>query len=146
MGGARSPKGLVADGISSVGQSFGKAPGLTLGSTITRGTADAKGRQLTVHLNEHDIDFILSVMARQPELVERLKLVVETVEQVAAQADSTDPYQRIAARNVSENVSRALYQARRECLCHRESGSHELCCGHEGGRNPDCPIHGDGSN
>jgi hypothetical protein len=32
-----------------------------------------------------------------------------------------------------------------ECSCHREEGSHELCCGHEGGRNPDCPIHGDGS-
>lgn len=33
----------------------------------------------------------------------------------------------------------------RECECHRESGSHELCCGHPEGRNPDCPLHGDGS-
>lgn len=33
-----------------------------------------------------------------------------------------------------------------ECLCHKESGSHEVCCGHEGGRNPDCPQHGDGWN
>lgn len=29
------------------------------------------------------------------------------------------------------------------CECHRETGSHELCCGHDEGRNPDCPIHGD---
>lgn len=34
---------------------------------------------------------------------------------------------------------------RPECECHNEIDSHELCCGHEGGRNPDCPIHGDGS-
>lgn len=32
-----------------------------------------------------------------------------------------------------------------ECLCHKESGSHELCCGRDGGRNPDCSLHGDGS-
>lgn len=31
------------------------------------------------------------------------------------------------------------------CECHRESGSHEGCCGHPEGRNPDCPIHGDGT-
>ena len=31
------------------------------------------------------------------------------------------------------------------CECHRESGSHEACCGHEDGRSPDCPMHGDGS-
>jgi hypothetical protein len=31
------------------------------------------------------------------------------------------------------------------CECHRETGSHELCCGHPEGRNPDCPTHGDGS-
>lgn len=31
------------------------------------------------------------------------------------------------------------------CTCHREqTSSHELCCGHDEGRNPDCPIHGDG--
>jgi hypothetical protein len=30
------------------------------------------------------------------------------------------------------------------CECHREAGSHELCCGHDQGRNPDCSIHGDG--
>lgn len=35
---------------------------------------------------------------------------------------------------------------RSECECHYEPGSnHEACCGHEGGRNPNCPIHGDGS-
>ena len=33
-----------------------------------------------------------------------------------------------------------------ECLCHRPPGvNHELCCGHDEGRNPDCPFHGDGS-
>ncbi len=31
------------------------------------------------------------------------------------------------------------------CSCHRESGSHELCCGRPEGRDPDCAIHGDGS-
>ena len=31
------------------------------------------------------------------------------------------------------------------CECHTESGPHDLCCGHEDGRNPDCPTHGDGS-
>ena len=31
------------------------------------------------------------------------------------------------------------------CECHRETGSHELCCGHDEGRSPDCPIHGDGT-
>lgn len=30
------------------------------------------------------------------------------------------------------------------CECHRETGSHELCCGHDQGRSPDCLIHGDG--
>lgn len=37
------------------------------------------------------------------------------------------------------------WPSRAECECHRESGSHESCCGHEDGRNPDCPIHGDGT-
>lgn len=32
-----------------------------------------------------------------------------------------------------------------DCECHRESGSHDLCCGHDEGRNPDCPRHGDGT-
>ncbi len=32
-----------------------------------------------------------------------------------------------------------------DCQCHKEAGSHELCCGYADGRNPDCPIHGDGS-
>ena len=34
-----------------------------------------------------------------------------------------------------------------ECTCHRDSdnGSHELCCGHDEGRDPNCPIHGDGT-
>ena len=32
------------------------------------------------------------------------------------------------------------------CECHFEAtDSHDGCCGHEDGRNPDCPIHGDGS-
>src|SRR6516165_5220557 len=32
------------------------------------------------------------------------------------------------------------------CTCHHENtDSHELCCGHEDGRDPNCPIHGDGS-
>ncbi len=31
-----------------------------------------------------------------------------------------------------------------ECSCHREGGSHELCCGHPDGRDPNCPQHGDG--
>lgn len=32
------------------------------------------------------------------------------------------------------------------CECHHEAtNSHESCCGHEDGRNPDCPIHGDGT-
>lgn len=31
-----------------------------------------------------------------------------------------------------------------ECSCHTEHlKSHEACCGHENGRNPDCSIHGD---
>jgi hypothetical protein len=41
------------------------------------------------------------------------------------------------------NMERAVEQAL-HCTCHNEPGSHELCCGHEDGRNPDCPIHGDG--
>ena len=32
----------------------------------------------------------------------------------------------------------------KNCTCHRESGSHEACCGHDQGRDPDCPFHGDG--
>lgn len=32
-----------------------------------------------------------------------------------------------------------------DCECHRETGNHELCCGHLEGRNPDCPRHGDRS-
>jgi hypothetical protein len=33
-----------------------------------------------------------------------------------------------------------------DCICHREMAvSHQLCCGYDEGRNPDCPIHGDGS-
>jgi hypothetical protein len=33
-----------------------------------------------------------------------------------------------------------------ECTCHRETGTnHEQCCGHDEGRDPDCPFHGDGS-
>ena len=33
-----------------------------------------------------------------------------------------------------------------ECTCHREVlDSHEACCGHDEGRCPDCPFHGDGS-
>ena len=32
-----------------------------------------------------------------------------------------------------------------DCECHHETGSHSLCCGHDEGRSPDCPIHGDGS-
>lgn len=32
------------------------------------------------------------------------------------------------------------------CTCHREATtSHEACCGHDEGRDPDCPQHGDGS-
>jgi len=36
-----------------------------------------------------------------------------------------------------------------ECTCHRDSDpktGHELCCGHDNGRDPDCPRHGDGAN
>lgn len=36
-----------------------------------------------------------------------------------------------------------------ECVCHdygrQHHDSHESCCGHDDGRNPDCPIHGDGT-
>jgi hypothetical protein len=33
-----------------------------------------------------------------------------------------------------------------ECSCHRQvARSHELCCGHDEGRDPNCPFHGDGS-
>jgi len=32
-----------------------------------------------------------------------------------------------------------------QCSCHNEAGSHELCCGHEDGRSPDCTLHGDGA-
>lgn len=34
-----------------------------------------------------------------------------------------------------------------ECNCHRgyPESNHEGCCGHDEGRNPDCPFHGDGS-
>lgn len=38
-----------------------------------------------------------------------------------------------------------LVKAHQVCSCHHETGSHELCCGHDQGRNPNCPIHGDGS-
>jgi len=34
------------------------------------------------------------------------------------------------------------------CTCHRDEHpehGHELCCGHEDGRDPNCPYHGDGS-
>lgn len=31
-----------------------------------------------------------------------------------------------------------------ECTCHRGSGNHEQCCGHDYGRDPNCPNHGDG--
>lgn len=30
------------------------------------------------------------------------------------------------------------------CTCHRESGSHERCCGHADGVDPNCPKHGAG--
>jgi hypothetical protein len=32
------------------------------------------------------------------------------------------------------------------CTCHTDPDvrEHELCCGHPQGRDPDCPIHGDG--
>lgn len=34
-----------------------------------------------------------------------------------------------------------------DCTCHRPANvNHELCCGHEQGRDPDCPQHGDGCN
>lgn len=34
-----------------------------------------------------------------------------------------------------------------QCECHREYSrwNHQECCGNEEGRNPDCPIHGDGT-
>jgi hypothetical protein len=34
-----------------------------------------------------------------------------------------------------------------ECSCHHEYSrhNHEECCGHDEGRDPDCPFHGDGS-
>jgi hypothetical protein len=57
-------------------------------------------------------------------------------------------------REVSEQISRAkgwfeqfdaVLEPAQPCECHRESGSHETCCGHAEGRNPDCPFHGDGS-
>lgn len=38
--------------------------------------------------------------------------------------------------------------ARRDmsCTCHRPAGvNHELCCGHDEGRDPNCPQHGDGT-
>ena len=41
---------------------------------------------------------------------------------------------------MTENDPRPMY-----CTCHGESGSHEACCGHEDGRDPDCRFHGDGS-
>ena len=32
------------------------------------------------------------------------------------------------------------------CTCHNDfSTTHESCCGHDDGRDPDCPYHGDGS-
>jgi hypothetical protein len=41
----------------------------------------------------------------------------------------------------------AAYKGAVECSCHREYSrwNHEECCGHEEGRNPNCPLHGDGS-
>ena len=47
---------------------------------------------------------------------------------------------------VEGDIYRGTQKPIPECLCHREAGSnHELCCGHEDGRNPDCEIHGDGT-
>lgn len=38
------------------------------------------------------------------------------------------------------------YQAAPVCTCHNDfSTTHEACCGHDDGRDPDCPYHGDGS-
>jgi hypothetical protein len=41
-------------------------------------------------------------------------------------------------------LRRIFPQSKPECMCHRERGSHELCCGHFEGCDPNCPIHGDG--
>jgi hypothetical protein len=32
-----------------------------------------------------------------------------------------------------------------ECTCHRGTGTHEQCCGHTNGQDPNCPHHGDGT-
>lgn len=34
-----------------------------------------------------------------------------------------------------------------ECTCHNEptERTHEMCCGHRDGIDPNCPIHGDGN-
>jgi ribosomal protein L19E len=44
-------------------------------------------------------------------------------------------------------LKRQQAELRNSCSCHREhSTNHELCCGRPEGRNPNCPLHGDGAN
>lgn len=43
-------------------------------------------------------------------------------------------------------VRTALARKVPECSCHIERlASHDACCGHDDGRDPNCPFHGDGS-
>ena len=55
----------------------------------------------------------------------------------------------VEAVEVSRAVDNRGWQTGRivpDCDCHLEGGaSHDLCCGHREGRNPDCALHGDGS-
>lgn len=59
---------------------------------------------------------------------------------ITVRLDPAEPYELL-----SYHPGAWLRVERPECQCHNELGSHELCCGHDEGRNPDCPIHGDGS-
>lgn len=46
---------------------------------------------------------------------------------------------------MAEAVARYLRLERAVCDCHHESGDHDGCCGYDGGRSPNCPVHGDGT-
>lgn len=69
-----------------------------------------------------------------------LTFVEDVLEEDVEAALQRCPIRAEAAKPLTPGPSRSV-----ECICHNEPGiNHESCCGHEDGRSPDCPIHGDG--
>jgi hypothetical protein len=78
-------KRLSAEGIKAYGVA---PPGLRLGMPVTEGPARTVGRTVEVHLSDDNVESVITFLLEREDWRERLRLIMQTTEQLAAEAVS----------------------------------------------------------